>query len=581
MKPVITFACHFSKLGWMGDRHNSEIFWFPNKQIEAIKIESNIPISFAVLNNDEEWNKVGKDKIAGSTGKSNPIYAIRCSINDHEGCKICYRVCLKNIGWTAFCSDNEICGNQLKDKNFVIEGMQIVVFDTASEKLEDVIAEADMHLNRYRQIMNHLFVRNSEKLLMACTKDYQLSKSCEVQEINSGLLLPLVRTADKTRDGIYAGGVCDENGKFVTGFDRQNGKKMNLVCVEGYSVEEKDIEINNETVIYGGIYIKHFGHLFAECLSRLWYIIENPDNNYPIVILTIPGHESFTRDFFELLGIAKDRIHIVNKATRYAKVLVPEQSMHLWAGYRGNLCSIYDSILKNSLKRYQFEYEKVYLTRTAFNKGDSVNEDFFDHFFEKRGYAIIAPERYSIAEQVAILAGAKEVICTEGTLSHLALFCKPGTKFVIFRRDDSSILIPQMIINQARAVDLYYVDVTYNFLPTTHAHGQYLYGPTPQFLDFCRANNLSFSEDEVAFDLRDFCYQYMCQWLKHYNVLKNFDWISALDMFDVINRMNRILGEKEISRGKYVTKVKEKEKKLTEENKKLKQQLENIRNGEK
>ena len=38
-----------------------------------------------------------------------------------------------------------------------------------------------------------------------------------------------------------------------------------------------------------------------------------------------------------------------------------------------------------------------------------VNEDYFEAFYRSQGYEIISPEKYSIRDQVAIMAGAKEV----------------------------------------------------------------------------------------------------------------------------------------------------------------------------
>ena len=50
----------------------------------------------------------------------------------------------------------------------------------------------------------------------------------------------------------------------------------------------------------------------------------------------------------------------------------------------------------------------------------------------------------------------------------------------IFRRAEN-VLLPQYLVDQARQLETYYVDATFNFLPTRHTDSVFLYGPTAHF----------------------------------------------------------------------------------------------------
>ena len=93
------------------------------------------------------------------------------------------------------------------------------------------------------------------------------------------------------------------------------------------------------------------------------------------------------------------------------------------------------------------------------------------------------------------------------------------------------------------------------------------------FVEYLDRNNIEYSPDEITIDLTKYCFEYLKGWCANYNKKKNFDDISDLDMFDVINGLNGIFGLGKLSRSKYVTKIKEKESKLTQENKRLKNML--------
>lgn len=381
------------------------------------------------------------------------------------------------------------------------------------------------------------------------------------------------------------GGVCDGNYNFIAGLTRNKNRVINYSCNSSYAITEA-VDYVDEEVIFGGVFINHFGHLMVECLSRLWYMIENRDDKRRIVILTIPEQKPFLQDFFKILGIEAERFEVVNKPVRYKKIIVPEETIFLWSGFYKQYISIYDAI-KQKLKNADTP-SKLYLTRTKLGKKDSVNEEFFENFFSQRGYTVVSTEQLSVEKQIELIANAKSVVCTEGTLSHFVLFANCDAEFVILRRTETDILLPQIIINQAKNMpNITYIDVTYNLLPSKHSGGVSLYGPTKFFIQWLDDKHISYSEGELNFSVREYCYDYLVYWCSNYSKQKKFNDIYGMDLYDVLNSMEKVIFDKELDSKKYKSKskqenellkekIKEQEKKINELSAKI-QEYEDIK----
>lgn len=542
----LLWRAHFSKIGWSPKRDNFEILLFSEK-LEAFEIDCECAdiVAKAYFQDPFDYVEGGSGDLIGTTGKGKAIYGISIECKEIEQ-SIYYRCYFENIGWSDFCKDGAICGAADRETGQKICGIQIFLGN--DDNWEAQLKRADEYLNYYENISKRLFINEKQKMLMHLTKGYRDERKAEIRHIENGVVLPLkVMKEVQVRNSAYLGGVLDSDGNFIAGHERKKDKNVNLSCLAGYEVSE--YRTIHEKVIYGGILFGFFGHLLTESMARLWYAFEK---DYRIVMLPAPNAGNVNMEIFDLLGI-KDRILILQEPTQFDEVIVPDQSLRLHTDYKIEHKIPYDKILNTVPK---MNYDKIYLTRCHLKNTDGINEVYFEKFFRKRGYVIIAPEEYTLAEQVGIMNAAKDVICTMGTLSHLGLFCQEGTKFTIIRRYDKSILLPQILINQLKKLDVYYVDATYNFLPTQHSGGVFLYGPTEYFRHYLDERHIEYDEEELKFDLGKHAFEYISKWRTNYLKVKNFNEIAAFDMVDVLNAMNRALGEKEISRKKYVSKLK-------------------------
>lgn len=86
-----------------------------------------------------------------------------------------------------------------------------------------------------QELEKRIFAPNKEKWIEAALKDYRSIEEAKVQTVERGIILPTKKIKDSV-NGIYAGGVCDENFSFVAGLRRNLEMQDNLSCIESYKI---------------------------------------------------------------------------------------------------------------------------------------------------------------------------------------------------------------------------------------------------------------------------------------------------------------------------------------------------------
>ena len=506
---------------------------------------------------DESYTRDGKTfRFEDKTG-----YYISIRIVDKE-VSIFYRVHLNKTGWTEYKSDGALCG-ELKDEDNFITGIQ--VFSIPKSELDDAAwkaaeKKADERVELFNRLYSKAFLYAdcNFRYVEKATVNGRIERDLEVKEVENGIILPLRELDMESRDAIFEGGVTDENFGFVAGLKRKGDKQTNMTVLASYKVDRSEVEQKDEEVIYGGVIFptaRRFGHMLIETMSRLWYVVEGNSPELKIAFVILPESREFADTFFRLLGIDMSRVMVIEKPTQFRKVIIPEQAFILFSNYHDKFNVIYDKMMEAVEAK---EYKKLYLTRRSFTRydgaNDGINEEYLEEFFKKRGYEIISPEQHSVEEQIAYMKGADEVVCSEGTLSHLGLFCKRGTRLTILRRSLNSHLIPQFMINEMRGLDAYYVDAHYNILPDSHVDSVFLFGPSKCFTDYLDALKISYTPDEVKMDM-NLVYEYILRYTENFSDTERFESISKYDIFDLIQTLNRVINGKYLSRFDYETKT--------------------------
>lgn len=389
-------------------------------------------------------------------------------------------------------------------------------------------------------------------------KDVYINDEPEAHIIENGVILPLKYDSRYRFSGV--GGVCDANGSFIAGHKSSSQYDETTICVtRGYPIPP-EIQHMDETVVYGGIWVPHYGHFITECLSRMWWFVENPCSRYKFVFI-FPKHwqtnqnsNSFI-EFFLMLGIKKDDIVILEKPMSFKSVIVPDQATCFMEGYNAKASKIYNAIRDSVMPS---ELKKVYFTRTRLQNPGTVNEEYFEDFFRLNGYAIIAPEKLSIREQVAIMAGVDEFACVSGTLHHHILFAREGIKATILNRfsfmHDKGNMRKWMIrrlgimhwINHLKKANCVYVDVSANFLPHRISNSVYLLMPNANWKSYIADYFNDFVHNEDIIRCRGAVADYIERWCKKLPETAGSYSRNWMTLVDFVERYHKYILESEL-----------------------------------
>lgn len=380
-----------------------------------------------------------------------------------------------------------------------------------------------------------------------------------VETVRKGVVLPVRLRRMHTwsgkvlLDGVFEGGVARSNYTFVAGSLRNSKQReTNYSCCGAYRPKTKPIQ-REETVVFGGVLYGHYGHTLLEGLSRMWWYAQNQDTSLKFVFVGMPGEDlSIAKELLRLAGLEQGRYEIIDEPTRFSEVLVPQEALHSLEGWASeSWFDFFDLLRQRCEERSTVQtYDSVYFTRTQLPAQDGVGEEYFEDYYRAQGYEVIAPEQFSLEDQIKLYASAKRVACTLGTLSHAMLFARPGTELTCLSRCATTVM-PQLIINEAKHFDWYIFDAFRNVLPTEQAgHGAYLYAPTAYFYEYLSARNLptisSKEEDEERFEA--LLPSYLRLWLSVYSESDNFSTLKGKTLFDVLNSLSIAFDGKELQR---------------------------------
>lgn len=386
-------------------------------------------------------------------------------------------------------------------------------------------------------LRKRLYVKNYEAWAQCChTKSFS-SEALKVQQVPEGLILPVRRIPDPCIEPVYEGGVIDAQGHFVAGSIRITKENPGYIAVvRGYEARSEEILHSREEVIFGGMALDHFGHFLVESMSRLWFVLHNKDHGQKIIFISNGKPGFWMEGFLELLGIARERYVILDRPTRFASVIVPEESVHSWGHF---FTEEYRQIYAQLRERVEpSTHKKIYLTHSAYGGIVCCNEKYFEDYFAAKGFLVVSPEKYSLPEQIALLKGADEVACMVSTLSHLILFAKPHTKLIMLTRTSHEVLVAQCLVNEAAQADWYIIDASQNFLYGERNHGAILLGTTPYWKKFVLDH---YGEQEKKDTLPQEAFGYMQEWCRYFGKGDNLKRLDAQDFVCLFRQMYEVV----------------------------------------
>ena len=365
------------------------------------------------------------------------------------------------------------------------------------------------------------------------SKNYLKKKDLTFKVVYEGVLLPAVKNSND--NSLFGrGGVMDRNGKYISESALKAYNMSNRIQ-GGYFVPQKDIEIVDEEVIYLGYFMPHWGHFLLDFLSRVWCCKTNKyKGKYAYIIdrdstVMISG---VYREFFDLLGIPRENLLVINKPTRFSKIIVPEQSIYPGKWYTKEYVDTFDSIRDKVEKQSQYE-KNIYLSRTKlkFGRYKEIGEKRIERFFRRNGYCIVYPEKLSLIEQIAVFKSAKELACVSGTLPHNMLFSENGSKLTIIHKT-YRLNKHQFLINQMRKLSVTNIDAHLSLFPVLYGAGPFVLFETENLRKFAIDRNYSWSKGiGITNKIRKAVYicWYIVKYIRINTVMPNVDIFNEDD----------------------------------------------------
>lgn len=218
---------------------------------------------------------------------------------------------------------------------------------------------------------------------------------------------------------IFQGGIKDspDYGRIM----RKTGKFADE-WLDAYGNKNGELRLKGH-YLYAGPFYNHFGHIMTESIHRLFAF----NNSYDGVVFCSAGHTNNTimsqdppKYFFDILqyfGVSPDKVVILREMTSIEQLDVFEPGSRLQHGATTEYLEKLKEIRRrNSLTTDKCLPKKVYFGRSHIIEGGTLlGESYFLTILLENGFEYIAPEKYSVFEQIQILENAEEVIFLEGS----------------------------------------------------------------------------------------------------------------------------------------------------------------------
>lgn len=339
------------------------------------------------------------------------------------------------------------------------------------------------------------------------------------QIYDNSTILP--RRTSKNDELVFGqGGVLDSQGNYV----QESGLPLRF----GGSYQINEIEKRDETVVYCGMFMKHWGHFLVEVVSRLWYFLEHDDgrSKYVFVVEENKVEEikgNYLR-FFQLIGIA-DRLEFINRPICFKQVIVPDLGYCRMKYYSNQYKNIFDTVAKNAMdtKPLVNRTSKIYFSRGHFQKavGSEIGSDFLDHYFELNGFTILYPEELTLEEMICYIRNADVCATPSGTLPHNYLFAQDKKKTIVVERM-TLINEMQVDVERIRDLELTYIDGHWLIYPGVSGGGPFCYGYTKEFRKF--TNDYEYQHPNNYFLTEKYKKHTLKNFLKVHKAFFVYDW---------------------------------------------------------
>jgi hypothetical protein len=350
-------------------------------------------------------------------------------------------------------------------------------------------------------------------------RDYLRKTPLTVKEVEGGIVLPAKGDSSVSW---AIGGVLDENGQFVKESQTRDGHLFGGF----YEYEKKSVQQCDETVVFMGPFVCHWGHFICDQISRLWYIL--PDvKKYRIAYCGWNWGSEQTSlwgnflEFMHLLGLSDEQLIDVKTPMQFRSVIIPEFSYIERDYYAEEFKNIYRTVVSNINVSGLEPYSHIYFTRGKFSEAlnKERGEDELEAFFAANGYKVFSPEQLTLSQQIYYMRNCDCMAAVSGSITHNLLFAKEGQKVIVLNKMEIMNGY-QMVIDNIMDVNISCVDVYVKIFPVCFGLGPFLMGINRNLKKFAKDKGMTIPRF-LQFNVRAAIKKYMWYFAKFARIYAN------------------------------------------------------------
>lgn len=201
--------------------------------------------------------------------------------------------------------------------------------------------------------------------------------------------------------------------------------------------------------------VHHFGHMVAEFLHRLWVLREQPGLTPLLVRATgrrgVPG---FVAEYLDLIGAPAPVL--VGTPCRVGHLVVGEPGRVIGAGASAAYGRLVGAMLPQALLSPSGQARRLAVLRGHLQTGRCIGEAWIEDVLAGQGYRVLRPENHSLAEQIAAVTGAEEIVFSEGSALHLLDLLPPvRARVAVLGRRPAMVVVRDCVAEKAPGFVVY------------------------------------------------------------------------------------------------------------------------------
>ncbi len=372
------------------------------------------------------------------------------------------------------------------------------------------------------------YLRSKKRVLMELNykTPFEKRNNLSVWTYKDATVIPLKRFKE---DNLWfgRGGVIDNEGNYIRCSELPQG-------VSG-SYDYGEVTYRDESVMYAGYLINHWGHFLVQDIARLWYCLEHKVDKIIFFVDSLENREIVgnMKEFLSLLDIF-EKIELINRPTKYREIIIPEMSYlgreYYSDAYLNTIEKVCNCIDKNA---EWISHDKIYFSRKLFKEKEKneIGHDMLDDYFSKNGYLVIAPENITLSYMIYLIRHAKVIAACSGSAAHNVLFANQGANVLIIEKN---VLInhTQIDIDRMKRLSSEYIDANICIYPVAHNRGPYILAFPGKLEQF--SYDHSMLKPDSAFLSSKYLNKCFKNYMKVYHLYYGYQWFSDNWMLEYI-----------------------------------------------